>query len=55
MEKILSEITGIESVGALREALADVPDDMTIGDAFGEPIKLEFLQDEDGEKSIAVW
>jgi len=36
----VKEIEGIETVGALREALLDLPEDMPIGDGFGDQILL---------------
>lgn len=55
MAQITSEILGIDTVYALRAVLLAYPDDMPIGDAFGEALKLEVLEDtETGEKTIAV-
>jgi len=48
MLKLLREIGGIETVGALRQALAEFPDEMPLGDIFGEAVKVEVL--EDGER-----
>ena len=54
-QRILREQFGIETVGDLREALANIPADMRIGDNFGDPVKLEFLQDMDtDEKEINI-
>lgn len=55
MEKIIREIEGIETVDALREALADVPGDRRLCDYGGEPVYLGFLQNEEtGDQVIVV-
>lgn len=38
------EIEGIENVRDLRAALADVPDDMEIGDYFGDALSVTLSQ-----------
>lgn len=54
-EKLIKEIDGIETVEALRAALADVPGDRRVCDYGGEPIYLGFLQiDDTGEQLIVV-
>jgi hypothetical protein len=57
MPKVVTlEILGIEMVSDLRSALQAYPDDMPIGDAFGEPLKLELIEDpETGGKEITLW
>lgn len=56
MLNLLREIEGIETVGAMREALSEFPDDKRIGDAFGEPLRLEVLKNMDtGEEEISAW
>lgn len=53
--RVLRERFGIETVGELREALADIPANMPIGDTLGDSVKLEFLQDMDtDEKEITI-
>jgi hypothetical protein len=55
MYKLLSEIEGIETVDAMREALRDVPGDMRLCDVVGEALRLAFYEDEDtGEKALTV-
>ena len=47
------EIDGIETVGDLRAALADVPDDMPLADCFGEPL-MAVLWNEAGEQGVTI-
>ena len=55
MLKLLREIVGIETVGALRQALAEFPDAMPLGDWFGEAVKVEVLENMDtGEQELAL-
>lgn len=52
MLKLLREIVGIGTVGALRQALAEFPDAMPLGDSFG---KVEVLENMDtGEQELAL-
>jgi hypothetical protein len=41
------EIEDITSILELKEAIADLPDDMPVSDALGEPLLLRFYVDED--------
>lgn len=55
MLKLLREIVGIETAGALRQALAEFPDAMPLGDSFGEAVKVEVLENMDtGEQELAL-
>lgn len=45
----------IMTVGELREALADMADDMPICDGVGEPLIVSLFKDEEtGERSIEI-
>lgn len=45
----------IMTVGDLREALADMPDEMPICDGVGEPLIVSLFKDEEtGDRSIEV-
>ena len=49
------EKENIETVGALREALADMPDDMPVCDGVGEPLLVSLFEDEEtGDRSIEI-
>lgn len=48
------EIDHIESAGDLRAALADVPDDMPLGDALRNGLLLTLIKDEDDKDLIEV-
>lgn len=45
----ISQVAGLETVGQVRAALANYPDDMPIGDMFGEPLILNLVKDLDTE------
>lgn len=45
--KRIREIDGIETVGALREALLSLPEDMPITDGVGELILLTVFEEKD--------
>lgn len=47
VDKRIREIDGIETVGALREVLLDLPEDMPITDGVGELILLTVFEDKD--------
>jgi hypothetical protein len=49
------EIDGIETVGDLRSALADVPDEMPLKDCFDEPLMASLYQDkETGDQHVTT-
>jgi hypothetical protein len=49
------EIDGIETVGDLRAALADVPDDMRLADCFDEPLLAKLHEDkETGDQHVEI-
>ncbi|MFZ5775083.1 MAG: hypothetical protein ACOY3Z_06325 [Thermodesulfobacteriota bacterium] len=50
---VLTEITGIETVGDLRQALFGVSDAEPIGDEFGTPLLLQKLKYKETEE--VVW
>lgn len=47
VDKRIKELDGIETVGALREALLDLSEDMAITDGVGELILLTVYEDRD--------
>jgi hypothetical protein len=49
------EIEGIETVGALKEALEGLPDDMPVGDCFCEGIMLTVFKDDENGKRFIVF
>jgi hypothetical protein len=48
------EIDNIESAGDLRAALADVPDDMPLGDGLHDGLLLRLVKDDAGKDFIEV-
>lgn len=42
--ELIKEVDGIETLGQLREAIADQPDDTPVSDGMGMPLLLSFLR-----------